>query len=360
MNNDGSQSHPGAAPSLAGRLATLAASAELPPSLSRELAHLSGALEQLREEHEDLALMHEALLEHATALENELSDKNEQISLMVDKMRRYLSSQLYQRIVGGAIDADTRVHSRRLLTVFFSDIVGFTDITDTLEPEALSSLLNAYLNAMASICDRYGGTLDKFIGDAIMVFFGDDGSDPAQAAERCVRMAIEMQAEMLALQSRPQFQELPQLLQIRVGINTGYCTIGNFGSNERMDYTLIGGSVNVASRLESQCPPGGILISGATYRLVKDVVEAQPLGPVKVKGVARAVDTYAVSGLVPAPSEDDAPVLIAMREDGFDLPPISFARPTCSELQRTLLVRSLRRALNALEGQPTASGDGAE
>lgn len=316
----------------------------------REIAwHYRQLGESLSQNLEDLAMMYEAILEHGTALENELSDKNDTISQLVDKMRRYLPTQLYQRIVGGEASADVGNHQRKYLTVFFSDIVGFTDITDTIEPEALSSLLNSYLNEMAEIVHRWGGVLDKFIGDAVMVFFGDeDDNDPRESARKCVGMALDMQASIGKLRQEWARQGINFPLQMRIGINSGYCTVGNFGSEARLDYTIIGGNVNVASRLEGQCQPGGLLISGSTYLHVRDMVEAESRGSIKVKGVSHPVECYHILG-AKQPDQQLNNSLLEEGENGFRLANIDFELGGTSDIERQAIKSSLRRALEWLD-----------
>lgn len=317
----------------------------------RELAEIGN---RVADTLNDLALLYASVLEHATTLEAELTERNQAISGILAKMRRYLSEALYRRIAGGSVAVTAGSTQRRNLTVFFSDVVGFTELTDTVEAETLSQLLNSYLEAMARICTRWGGTIDKFIGDAVMIYFGDeDGADPADGARRCVSMALEMQSSLGAIQSDWARFGTHLALKIRVGINSGYCTVGNFGSNERMDYTLIGGNVNVASRLEHQAPPGGICISGSTYALVKDLVEVRPMGRISVKGVAHPIDTFEVLGRRPELLTETNPLYLDTGA-GFELKTLRFDPAHTSSIERQAIVDGLRRALARLEGGDTA------
>ena len=159
--------------------------------------------------------------------------------------------------------------------MFFSDIVGFTDISEQLESEELTNLLNFYLNEMSNIAIEFGGTIDKYVGDAIMIFFGDPKTQgDVEDAKNCIDMAIEMQMRINALQPyiRKQFS-FPVDLKIRIGINTGFCNVGNFGSTNRLDYTAIGRAINVASRLESEAESGEVLVSENTKILLEDFFE---------------------------------------------------------------------------------------
>ncbi len=291
-------------------------------------------------------MIHRAVLDHATELENDLSDKNSQINSLIDKMKRYLSEQLYQQIVGGQVDTTAGSHKRVHLTVFFSDIVGFTDITDTLEPETLSFVLNSYLNEMARICSKFGGAIDKFIGDAVMIYFGDDDErTPQDAARDCVNMALQMQQSMEPLRVKWAEEGCRHPLKMRIGINSGYCTVGNFGSDERMDYTLIGGNVNVAARLEGQCPHGGILVSETTHQMVEEVIESEPFGTLELKGVSRPVITHQVLGNRDA---DPQSGLFRDEGDGFKLDAIHYDPDHSSSIELRQIRESLEQALKRL------------
>ena len=220
---------------------------------------------------------------------------NESLENVSRQLAKYISPQLYQAILDG--EQEVRVESqRKKLTVFFSDIVGFTETTDQLQSEELTSLLNEYLTEMSKIAHRHGANFDKFIGDAIVLYFGDpETHGTKEDAAACVRMAVEMQRKMKLLQSTWRDRGLDRPFQIRIGINTGFCTVGNFGSEDRMDYTIIGGEVNLAARLEAMAEPGGILLANETYQLVKDWVAAEEADTIQVKGISRPVVTYRVS-----------------------------------------------------------------
>jgi len=142
---------------------------------------------------------------------------------------------------------------------------------------------------------NHGATIDKYVGDAIVIFFGDpETRGVKEDALACVNMAIIMRKRMLELGEIWRDSGIEKPLQIRIGINTGYCTVGNFGSEDRMDYTIIGGGVNLASRLESAATPGEILLSYETYAQVKDQIECEEHGEIDVKGIAHPVSTYQV------------------------------------------------------------------
>ncbi len=223
-------------------------------------------------------------------------EAQEKIEQLASKLSKYLSPQVYESIFYGKKNVKIEAY-RKKLTVFFSDIKGFTELTDRLEPEVLSSLINNYLNEMSKIALKYGGTIDKFVGDAILIFFGDpETKGEKKDARACVLMALEMRQRMEYLRKIWEDQGITAPLRIRIGINTGFCNVGNFGSEDRLDYTIIGGQVNLASRLESNATAEQILISHETYALIKEKIVCEKGQEIKVKGIVHKVQTYEVIG----------------------------------------------------------------
>ena len=219
---------------------------------------------------------------------------HEKIEKLAVKLSKYLSPQVYDSIFSGKQNVKIEAY-RKKLTVFFSDIKGFTELTDRLEPEVLSALLNSYLNEMSNIALKHGGTIDKFVGDAILIFFGDpESKGDREDANACVLMALEMRERMKYLRKLWEDQGISKPLNIRIGINTGYCNVGNFGSEDRLDYTIIGGEVNLASRLETKADSGQILISHETYALIKKQIVCEKKEEINVKGIAHKIQTYQV------------------------------------------------------------------
>jgi class 3 adenylate cyclase len=244
-----------------------------------------------------------------------LAERTEQLEALSTKLSKYLSPQVYASIFQGRQQVEI-ASSRKKLTVFFSDIVGFTETTDNLDSEELTSILNRYLNEMASIALKYGATLDKYVGDAIIAFFGDpETRGVVEDAKACVAMAIEMRQRMAEQDKQWRVTGLERAFRVRMGISTGFCTVGNFGSQDRMDYTIIGRAVNLAARLETAADPGKILISQETWALVKDVVIAQEMPPLTVKGISRPVQVYELLGL-----QDSMPTKVIRRNmDGMQI-----------------------------------------
>jgi class 3 adenylate cyclase len=209
-------------------------------------------------------------------------------------IRRYVPEQVADAVLSDTPEAIER-HERRRLTIFFSDLVGFTDLSEELEPEDLASVLHDYFTEMNAIARRHGGTVDDLVGDAILVFFGaPERTDDHDQALRAVRMAVEMQEAMGPLNQRWASAGIPETLAVRMGVNTGVATVGNFGSAERTKYTALGKQVNVAARIQAQCEPGKVLISHATWLLVRDEVTCVPKGELTLKGLHKPMPAYEV------------------------------------------------------------------
>ena len=226
-----------------------------------------------------------------------LADRTRMLRDLSDRLSHYLAPQVYQLVFRGEQDVSAPPR-RKQLTIFFSDLKDFTETSESLQPEDLTYLLNSYLDEMSKIAVEHGATIDKFVGDAMLMFFGDPDSHGAQEdAVRCVRMAIAMQRRMGDLQAMWRDQGYDQPLRMRIGINTGFCHVGNFGCALRMDYTVIGAEVNLAARLEQACAPDGVLLSYETFALVQDEFEAEEQPPLQLKGIAREVRSFAVQGI---------------------------------------------------------------
>ena len=233
-----------------------------------------------------------------------LDEKNSMLESLSSKLSKYLAPQIYQSIFSGRQDVSLET-KRKKLTVFFSDIKDFPQITEDLQAEDLASLLNEYFTEMSGIALEHGATIDKFIGDAMLMFFGDpESKGVVEDAKACVHMAIAMQRRMRELQEYWRDKGYEQPFRMRIGINTGFCNVGNFGSDDRMDYTIIGGEVNLAARLESQADPDGILLSYETYALVRDIVDAEERPSIDAKGIRREIRPFALGNFLD-PSDGD-------------------------------------------------------
>jgi adenylate cyclase len=187
---------------------------------------------------------------------------------------------------------------RREVTVLFCDIRGFTPLSERLSPEAVVQLLNEFYTLMIETTFRHDGTLDKFLGDAVMSIFGAP-IPHVDHAGRAIRTALDMQAGVARLnETRARAGKPP--IGVGVGVSVGEVVAGTVGTEERMEYTVVGDSVNLAQRLEGLARPGQVLISQRTYDRVRDLVTVRPLGPVKVKGKEDEVEVYEVVSLVGA------------------------------------------------------------
>jgi adenylate cyclase len=194
-------------------------------------------------------------------MNSELAEANDFLAAISMKIAKYLSPQVYKGIFSGQKDVAIATE-RKKLTIFFSDIKDFTAISERLQPEDLTALLNEYFTEMSAIALNHGGTVDKFIGDAILVFFGDPETQGVKEdAKACLSMAVEMQRRVQQLNNVWRQRGVEEPFQARIGINTGFCNVGNFGSDDRMDYTIIGAEANLAARLQAIAEPGGICLS---------------------------------------------------------------------------------------------------
>jgi PAS domain S-box-containing protein len=305
---------------------------------------------QRKEDEHELHAQKKKLEQRARTLEKlhrEVHSKNEQLQALSNKLAKYLSRQVYKNIFEGK--SDVKIESyRKKLTIFFSDIQGFTELTDRVESEVLTSALNRYLNEMSKIALDFGGTIDKYIGDAIMIFYGDPESlGEKEDAIACVKMAIAMRKRLIEMRREWDVLGVTQPLSVRMGVNTGFCTVGNFGSEERLDYTIVGGSVNLASRLESAADADEILISQDTFSLIKDVIACKPRSEITVKGIAYPIMTYSVVDLIETLEKEREHIQAHLK--GFNLS-IDFERLNYTD--KLYAREMLQKAISKLEPVP--------
>ena len=237
----------------------------------------------------DLRATKEKLARFNRELESRVKEQVEELK-RYNELRRYLSPRLTEKILdsGEPLDPEPK---RKMMTVMFSDIRSFSSLTDSLEPEEIFPLLDSYITEMTHLIHHYEGTLNKIIGDGLLIFFGDP-VPMEDHAQRAVLMAVDMQKKVAALKG--DWRMYGYELGIGIGINTGYMTVGSIGSELHRDYTVIGNQVNVAARLESLAKSGQILISQRTYGRVKDLLEAEKMGEIKVKGIHSPIETFNV------------------------------------------------------------------
>jgi class 3 adenylate cyclase len=269
-----------------------------------ELEEVNSALRDAKKRVDDYAITLEQRVEERTselsAAHRELTflnrDLEKKVQVQVEELnryhelRRYLSPKLTEKILssGKPLGAEPQ---RKMMTVVFTDIRNFSTLTESLEPEEIFYLLDRYLSEMTKIIHCYEGTLNKIIGDGLLIFFGDP-IPMEDHAQRAVMMAVDMQKKVAEL--REEWLQFGHELGIGIGINTGFMSVGNIGSDNHKDYTVIGNQVNVSARLESLAKPGQILISQRTYSRVESFIEVRKEGEIQVKGLRSPVTIYQV------------------------------------------------------------------
>jgi class 3 adenylate cyclase len=226
----------------------------------------------------------------------------EQLSQLrrTEELRRYVSPHVADAIVSKASGV-TLTPTRRNLTILVTDIRGFTTMSERMEPEELIDALNQYFTAMTDVVFRHGGTLDKYLGDGILAFFGDP-IPFEDHAERAVAAAFEGRDVLEGLRGKLMLQ-FEEELTVGIGISTGYVTVGNIGSENRLEYTVIGNHVNVASRLSTKAAAGQVLVTDRTMAAVRDRVVGTELESITLKGVQRPIRIFEITELATVPSE---------------------------------------------------------
>jgi adenylate cyclase len=223
-----------------------------------------------------------------------LDEARERLERGTELIRRYVPVQLAEKILAGE-HSGTQRPERRKLTLFFSDVVEFTQASDRMEPEDLSDLLNEYLAEMAAIADTAGATVNQSVGDGIMIFFGaPESTSDRDHAVRAVRMALAMQDRMSLLREQWFARGIQTPFQIRIGVNTGVASVGDFGSEGRTTYSAVGTQTNLTARIQDKCEPGRILISHTTWALVQGQIQCEARGEIEVKGLHFPIKVYEV------------------------------------------------------------------
>lgn len=242
----------------------------------------------------DLALLETVASQAAVAVQNTLfARKLEQEAVTRERFRRLLSPAIAEQVISGNLEVKKGGELRET-TILFADIRGFTSISESCEPQIVVDALNEYFEKMVEIVFRYEGTLDKFIGDEMMVLFGSPVAhrdDPIRA----VRAALEMQAALLDLNARHEAYGLPPF-EIGIGINTGEVVAGYIGSSQALEYTVIGDPVNTGSRLCSLAKPGQTLISEGTASKLGNQFDLDELPAAQVKGKAQPIRVFELLG----------------------------------------------------------------
>jgi adenylate cyclase len=236
--------------------------------------------------------LHDQLAELNRTLEARVAAQVTQLDSL-GRLKRFFSPQLAEAILSGGAEDPLKSH-RRDITVVFLDLRGFTAFAETAEPEEVMAVLREYHAEMGKLVLAHEGTLERFTGDGMMIFF----NDPVvveNPSERAVRMAVAMRDRVADLATR--WRKLGHDLDFGVGIAQGYATIGAIGFEGRWDYGAIGSVTNMAARLCGEARPGQILIARRVFTAVEDLVEAAPVGELTLKGFSRPLPTYDVAGL---------------------------------------------------------------
>lgn len=233
---------------------------------------------------------------HAFVQDRIIEAQQDELRHSRETIRRYVPRAVFEHIVSGdtiGIDAPTR----RRVTVLFADLVGFTEFADRVEAETLTQVVNDYMTTMSQLVDEHGGLVNEFAGDGLMALFGaPDDMEVEDQASSAVRAAQAMQERLPVLNLQWKRLGVIQPLQMRIGIDTGYLSVGSFGSEGRMTYTAIGLHTNIAARIQAHCEPGQILLSDYSWHLINDQISCEPRGEVQCKGVHYPVPVYSPVG----------------------------------------------------------------
>ncbi len=222
---------------------------------------------------------------------NRLLEKIKKEIILRTNLSRFLSPNIVELLANEQLEM-TLGGEKRTVSVLFTDVVNFTNLTEHLDSKLIVEMLNEYFTSMAEIIFKFNGTLDKFIGDSIMAFFGapNEIKDHAKVA---IKAGLMMQEANAKLQYNRRKKGKPHF-NVRIGIDTGLATVGNIGSPNRLEYTAIGDIVNIASRIETVAPPGEVLIGESIYELVKDSFEIETLDSIKIKGKSKSIQVHRV------------------------------------------------------------------
>lgn len=257
-----------------------------------ELRSRVASLIRLKQYHDTIERQKVELEEWGRTLEARVNEQVEELE-KVARLRRFLSPQIAELVVSQGGETLLEGH-RREITVCFSDLRGFSTFSETAEPEEALAVLRAYHGALGGLVFRHEGTLEHFAGDGVMVFFNDPIEVP-DPVHRAVRMAVAMRDRMAELCR--EWSKRGYELGYGAGIHIGYATLGRIGFEGRYDYGAIGPVTSLAFRLSAEAKDGQILLSQRAFAAVEDVVEAEPMGELTVKGFSRPVATYNVKAL---------------------------------------------------------------
>jgi len=249
------------------------------------------SLLRIKEYHDTIGAQAAELAELNQTLESRVRAQVEELEHL-GRLRRFLSPQLAELIVSG--DDETLLDShRREITVVFCDLRGFTAFSETAEPEEVMAVLGEFHTELGRLIFQFGGTLERFAGDALMMFFNDPFPCPDPPLQ-AIRMALAMQERVAELATG--WRKRGHQLALGIGIAVGYATLGRIGFEGRFDYGAVGSVVNLAARLCAEALGGQILLAGGVFAAVEGIVAAEPLGPLILKGFHRPIEAYLVTG----------------------------------------------------------------
>jgi len=277
-----------------------------------ELLSRVRSLLRIKEYHDTIEAQAAELAEWNRQLEQRVQEQVDELE-RVGRLRRFLSPQLADVVMSSGEHSFLESH-RREITVVFCDLRGFTDFTDTAEPEDVMRVLGEYHAALGEFVHRFEGTLERFTGDGLMVFFNDPLPCP-DAPARAVRMAVAMRGRVAQLVEH--WSRLGHDLDLGIGIAQGHATLGRIGFEGRSDYAAIGSVTNLAARVCEQAGRGQILITQRVYAAAEEIVIAQPVGDLSLRGFSRPVRVYDVAGLDAARAGDAGalPTIAGTAED---------------------------------------------
>jgi class 3 adenylate cyclase len=250
------------------------------------------SLVRIKRYHDTIAAQASELQAWTRRLEQRVAEQVEALERM-GRLRRFLPPQLAELVISSGDDSFLNSH-RREITVVFCDLRGFTSFAETTEPEDLMQVLGEYHAALGELIHRFEGTLERFTGDGLMVFFNDPTPCP-DAPERAVRMAVAMRSRVARLTEA--WVRRGHDLDFGVGIAQGHATIGRIGFEGRSDYAAIGAVTNMAARLCAEARPGQILISQRVHAATEDMTTAEPAGDLELRGFSRPARAFNVLGL---------------------------------------------------------------
>ena len=233
----------------------------------------------------------------------QLSERSRQLKEINDRIAKYVGPELSRRLLNRS---KQQLPLRRLwISACFVDLVGFTRLSNRVAPEAVSEAVNLFLSSMARLASRQGGRMDKFLGDGVLITFGDR-TEPSEveeferdaphcdSADAMLAFAMAVPSAMGLLNRALKHLALGQVLHVRIGGASGYCTVGDFGEGERLEYTVLGPAVNLASRLEALAPIDGMMIDEATHRLASEARHRIPVGERQIKGLPEPVALWRI------------------------------------------------------------------